>query len=230
MEKIEITIVDKQTFLRNGLYRALEVLKCDPANLITVLQDRSPDVIILDIDYPSLTGLELCRKIVRRLPSISVVVVTPKPTDRQLVEAVKSGAAAYLSKSATVEELARTIKQVCLGEYPINETFAAMPRDTRQAYCQFGNMVSTESAAPNADARLSPRELEILEYLAAGARNKEIAYILHISEQTAKNHVSSILRKMSARDRAHATALAIRSGWVVHRDLSGLPQREGIIA
>ncbi len=227
MERIEVTIVDKQTFFGNGLYHALEVLECDPASLMTVVQERSPDVILLDIDYPSLSGLELCRKIVRRLPSTSVVMLATNPTAEELVEAIRSGAAAYLSKSATVEELAKTIKQVCLGEYPINETFAATPHAATQVSRPFRNIVLTGRSAQSAGVHLSSREVEILQYVANGATNNQIAHILYLSEQTVKNHGSSIFRKMSARDRAHAAALAVCSGWLEYKDLPGLPQPTG---
>ena len=225
MERIEVIIVDKQTFFGNGLYHALEVLECDPAGLMKVVQERSPDVILLDIDYPSLSGLELCRKIVRRLPSTSVVMLTPNLTAGELVEAIRSGAAAYLSKSATVEELAKTIKQVCLGEYPINETFAATPRAAEHGSNQLRDIVATGRAGQSQGARLSSKELIVLGYIANGSTNKEIAHILYLSEQTVKNHVTSILRKMNARDRAHAAASAICSGWLAYKeDLQGLPQ------
>ena len=222
MERIEITLVDKQTFFRNGLYRALEVLECDLAGVMTVVRDRSPDVILLDIDYPLLSGLELCRKIVRCLPSTSVVMLTHNPTAEELVEAIRSGAAAYLSKNTTTEELAKTIKQVCLGEYPINETIATLPHAAKQGSQQFQDMVAMGRPGQSQGTRLSLKELKVIEYLANGIANKEIAHILEISEQTVKNHVSSILRKMNARDRAHAAALAIWSGWLAYKDLPEL--------
>jgi DNA-binding NarL/FixJ family response regulator len=222
MERIEITLVDKQIFFRNGLYRALEVLECDLAGVMAVVRDRAPDVILLDIDYPLLSGLELCRKIVRCLPSTSVVMLAHNPTAEELVEAIRSGAAAYLSKNTTTEELAKTIKQVCLGEYPINETIATLPHAAKQRSQQFQDMVAMGRPGQSQGTRLSPRELKVIEYLANGTTNKEIAQILAISEQTVKNHVSSILRKMNARDRAHAAALAIWSGWLAYKDLPEL--------
>jgi len=225
MERIEVTIVDKQTFFGNGLCQALEVLECDPAHLMTVVEGRLPDVILLDIDYPSLSGLELCKKIVRRFPSTSVVILTPDPTAGELVEVIRSGATAYLSKSATIEELAKTIKQVCLGQYPINEMFVATPHAAKQVSRQFQDIVSTGRAAQSAGNRLSSRELEILEYIANGNTNNQIAHILYLSEQTVKNHISSILHKLDARNRAHAVALAACTGWIVYKeDLPGLPQ------
>ena len=135
MERIKVMIVDKQTYFRDGLHQALsqesdlELLDCDSSsNLITVIETESPDVILLDIGYSSFGGVELCRKIMRRFPSTSVVILTPNPVAEELVEVVKSGAVAYLSNNAIIEELAETIRQASLGQYPANDIFAAIPR------------------------------------------------------------------------------------------------------
>jgi len=230
MERIEVTIVDKETFFRSGLCQALEVLECDPTHLMTVIEARSPDVILLDIDYPSLGGLELCRKIARRFPRTSVVILTPNVTAEELVEVIRSGAAAYLSKSATVEELAKAIKQACLGGYPINDIFAATPNAAKQVLKQSRDMVSIGKAAQRGDIPLSLREIQILNCIASGCSNKQIAAILQRSEQTVKNHMSSILRKLDACDRAHAVALAMRSGLIaVEEDLSALPRTKATV-
>jgi two-component system response regulator DegU len=116
-----------------------------------------------------------------------------------------------LSKRATVEELASTIRRAYSGEYPINESLMTRPRVARHVLNQFRGLTETMEGVA---APLTKRETQILTYVAEGNTNKEIAHILSISEQTIKNHVSAILRKLNANDRAHAVALALHSGWI----------------
>jgi len=221
MQRIRVMVVDKQAFFRNGLCQALswepdlEVLNYDPAqNLITAVKDEAPDVLLLDIDYPSLRGLRLSRRIVHHFPNTSVVMLSPNPTDEELVEAIKSGAAAYLSKNSGAEEVSKTIRQVSRGEYPIDNILAAIPNATEYIVKQFRDMALMGKAAHGIGTPLSFRETQVISYVASGKTNKEIGQILQISEQTVKSHVSSILRRLNASHRAHAVALAMRNGWI----------------
>jgi len=125
------------------------------------------------------------------------------------------GAVTYLDKSVTAEELTRTIKEVSRGEYLINETLLAKPKVAERVLRQFQSMHSIDGKTMQTIvAPLTSRETQILNYIADGNSNKQIASILRISEQTIKNHVSNILRKLNANDRAHAVFLAIRYGWI----------------
>jgi DNA-binding NarL/FixJ family response regulator len=116
-----------------------------------------------------------------------------------------------MSKRASADDLASTIRRASRGEYPINESLMTRPQVARQVLDQFRGFRKTmqDIAAP-----LTKRETQILTYVAEGNTNKEIASILSISEQTIKNHVSAILRKLNANDRAHAVTLALQSGWI----------------
>jgi two-component system response regulator DegU len=221
MDKIVVMIVDKQVFFRAGVRQALsqendlELFDHDPnQNLIELIEASSPNVLLLDIDYPSLSGLELCREIVRRYPNTKVVMLTPAPDDDELFEVIKIGAVAYLSKNATSKELKKTVRQAYRGEYPINDSLVARPKVAGHVLRQFQDMVSMGRAMEAIAAPLTSRETQILSYVAEGNSNKQIAHILQISEQTIKNHVSAILRKLNANDRAHAVVLAIRYGWI----------------
>jgi two-component system response regulator DegU len=221
MDKIVVMIVDKQVFFRAGVRQALsqendlELFDHDPSqDLIELIEASSPNVLLMDIDYPSLNGLELCREIVRRYPNTKVVMLTPTPNDDELFEVIKTGAVAYISKNATSEELVKAIKQAYRGEYPINDSLVARPKVAGHVLRQFQDMVSMGRAMETVAASLTRRETQILSYVAEGNSNKEIAHILQISEQTIKNHVSAILRKLNANDRAHAVVLAIRHGWL----------------
>ncbi len=221
MDRISVMIVDKQALFRAGARQALsekhgfELSDCDPdGNPLELIEAHTPDVLLLDIDYPSLNGLKLSRKILLRYPGIRVIILTPNPDDKQLFEVIKTGAVAYLSKNTDTEELVKTIKQAAAGKYPINDSLISNSQVAEHVLKQFQYMVSMGKGMETVTAPLTPRETEILNYVAEGNSNKRIAYILQISEQTIKNHVSSILRKLNANDRAHAVVLAIRQGWI----------------
>jgi two-component system response regulator DegU len=221
MEKVVVIIVDKQSFFRAGVRQALsaqldlKLLDCAPSeDLLGLVETDSVNVVLLDIDFPSLSGLELCRKIVRHYPGTRVVVLTPSPNDEELFEVIKTGAVAYLDKNTSSQELARVVRQAHRGEYPINDSLTARPRVAEQVLKQFQTIVSMGRGMEAVAAPLTSRETQILSYIAEGNSNKQIARILEISEQTIKNHVSAILRKLNANDRAHAVVLAIRHGWI----------------
>ena len=221
MEKIIVLIVDKQAFFRAGMRQALsqqpdfELLDCAPGeDALGLIEANPPSVVLLDIDFPSLSGLELCRKIVRHYPGTRVIMLTPNPNDEQLFEVIKTGAVAYLDKNTTAEELNETIRQAHRGQYPINDSLTARPKVAEHVIKQFQAIVSMGKGMETVAAPLTSRETQILSYIAEGNSNKQIARILEISEQTIKNHVSAILRKLNANDRAHAVVLAIRYGWI----------------
>ncbi|MFC2067764.1 LuxR C-terminal-related transcriptional regulator [Chloroflexota bacterium] len=216
-----VIIVDKQPFFRGGVRQALStqsdfiILDCAPdQTLFELIEANSPNVLLLDIDYPSLSGLEVGRKIARHYPSTRLIILSSRITDDQLFEVIKIGAVAFLNKDTTAEELVKTINQSNHGEYPINDSLVSTPKVAEHVLKQFQTIVSMGKTMESITAPLTPRETQILSYIAEGNSNKQIAHILLISEQTIKNHVSSILRKLNANDRAHAVVLAIRRGWI----------------
>jgi DNA-binding NarL/FixJ family response regulator len=140
--------------------------------------------------------------------------MTSEVNNDELFEAIRIGSAAYLDKKATTQELEGFIRRVARGEYPINDALLATPTVAEHVLKQFQEMVSMGMSVESITAPLTNRETQILRYVADGNSNKKIAQILDISEQTIKNHVSSILRKLNANDRAHAVVLAIRRGWI----------------
>ena len=218
MNKIKVMVIDEQAIFRTGVRQALsqqpdlEVLECDPAqNALEIIEANLPDVALLGSDLTSLSGIELGRKIAQYYPNTKVIVLSPDPNDEELFEVIKTAAAACLSKRATADELSSIIRRAHNGEYPINESLMTRPRVAKQVLNQFRGFTRTMEGVV---APLTKRETEILTYIAEGNSNKEIAHILEISEQTIKNHVSAILRKLNANDRAHAVALALRSGWI----------------
>jgi len=230
MGEIAVTIVDKQALFRVGVRHTLsqqpgfKVFDCAPnENPAALIEATPPDVVLLDIDYPSLRGLELARKIALHYPTAKVIILTYRPDDKQLFEIIKAGAADCLDKSITANELVKSIRQVARGEYPINDSVLSKPKLAEHLLRQFQSIHNiNEKTMDTIVAPLTSRETEILTYIADGNSNKQIAHILQISEQTIKNHVSNILRKLNANDRAHAVVLAIRYGWILTEELQPL--------
>ncbi len=165
------------------------------------------------IDGSSDNGLILARRIRQHSPNIEVIVLSSNPDDGQLFQALKAQAAAYLNKEITAEQLVEIIRRVAHGEHPINESLTKRPKVAEQVLHQFQEL-SLKSEAEAFISPLTPRETEILRYIAQGYLNKQLAIKLGISEQTIKNHVSSILRKLNANARTEAVVLAIKQGLI----------------
>jgi DNA-binding NarL/FixJ family response regulator len=221
MAKTKVMIIDEQAYFRAGVRQALskqdtiEVLECEPnKDTIGAIEANLPDVTLLGSDLATHSGLDLGRKIARNFPNTRVIILSPDPNDEDLFEVIRSAAVACLSKNSTAEELLDTINRAAHGEYPINETVMSRPKVARHVLQQFKDMASLGDNMETVVAPLTQRETQILNYIADGNTNKQIARILNISEQTIKNHVSAILRKLNANDRAHAVVLAIKHGWI----------------
>lgn len=221
MAKTKVMIIDEQAFFRAGVRQALsqqddiEIIECDPNHdTLAVIEANLPDITLLGSDLATHSGLELGRKIARNFPNTKVIILSPDPNDEELFEVIRSAAVACLRKNSSAVELMETIRRASRGEYPINESVMTRPMVAKQVLNRFQDMASLGSNADTIVALLTQREKQILNYIADGNTNKQIARILNISEQTIKNHVSAILRKLNANDRAHAVVLAIRHGWI----------------
>jgi DNA-binding NarL/FixJ family response regulator len=218
----KVMIIDEQAYFRAGVRQALsnqediEVIECDPnGNTLSDIETHLPDIILLGSDLATRSGIELGQKIARNYPNARVIILSPDPNDEELFNVIRSAAVACLSKNSTEQELVNTIRKASRGEYPINETVMTRPSVAKHVLQQFQDMALLGDKIENVVAPLTKRETQILNYVADGNTNKQIANILKISEQTIKNHVSAILRKLNANDRAHAVVLAIKSGWIV---------------
>ena len=219
--KIGVFIVSQQFLFRQGIEHSLsgmediEVSGTAEVNgeLPSTLDTLLPDVALVDIDGPSDNGITLARRIKQRLPNIGVIVLTSNPNDAQLFQALKAQAVAYLNKEVTADELVNTIRRVARGEHPINESLTTRPKIAEQVLHQFQEL-SWRSEAEAFISPLTPRETEILNHIAQGYLNKQIAFRLGISEQTIKNHVTSILRKLNANARTEAVVVAIKQGLI----------------
>jgi len=219
--KIKVLVADGQPLFRRGVCSSLsqladvEVLEESEVNerVLATIEASPPDVVLVDIDTPSLGGLELCRRIKRTLPRVAIVLLSSHPEDKQLFEAIKSQASAYLGKQTGADELVQVIRRCAQGEHPINESFVNRPRVAEQILHQFQEL-SRERETADFISPLTPKETEILDYMAQGYLNKQIADVLSVSEQTIKNHISSILRKLNVNARTQAVVVAIKKGLV----------------
>ncbi len=220
-DKIQVLILSQQSFFRQGIEHSLNTIEDLKISGVTEISDEvltnidnlPPDVALVDIDGPSDSGLNISRRIKQHSPSVAVVALTSNPNDSQLFQALKAQAAAYLDKEITADQLVNTIRQVARGEHPINESLTTRPNVANQVLQQFQEL-SWKSEAKDFISPLTPRETEILNYIAQGLLNKQIASRLEISEQTIKNHVTSILRKLNANARTEAVVIAIKHGLI----------------
>jgi two-component system response regulator DegU len=221
MGEIHIGIVDRSELFKAGVRQKLstqqdfKLMDFEPdSELLQFIDANSIDVVLLDIDSPISKGLELSRTITKYYPNTRVIIISSYFSDEELFETLKTGAVAYIDKRISAEDLVSVIRRASHGEYPINESVSANPAIADRVIKQFQEIASMGLVKKNVAAPLTNRELQILSCIANGSTNKQVAHKLGISEQTIKNHVSAILRKMNANDRAHAVALAIRNQWV----------------
>jgi len=221
MDKIRVFIVSQQFLFRQGIEHSLsgmediEISGAAEADgeVPSIIDTLLPDVVLMDIDGPSDNGITLARRIKQRSPNIGVIVLTSNPNDAQLFQALKAQAVAYLNKEVTADQLVDVVRRVANGEHPINESLTTRPQIAERVLDQFQKL-SWRSEAEDFISPLTPRETEILSYIAQGYLNKQIAFRLGISEQTIKNHVTSILRKLNANARTEAVVVAIRQGLI----------------
>lgn len=220
MNKIEVLVVSKQSLFREGIEHLLsgmedmEISRIDEVSgEMPAIDTIAPDVALVDIDGPADSGLTLARNIRQRSPNVGVIVLTSNPNDAQLFQALKAQAVAYISKEITADQLISTIRRVAGGEHPINDSLTNRPKVAEQVLHQFQEL-SWRNEAQTFISPTTPRETEILKYIAQGYLNKQIAAELGISEQTIKNHVTSILRKLNANARTEAVVVAIKQGLI----------------
>ncbi len=220
---IRVLIIDDHPLFRQGIRWSLEdapdidvVGEAENGQEALKLAERlNPDVVLVDINLPGLNGLEVARVIKRRDPRVGIIVLSVYEDDDQLFQAIKVGAAAYSSKDVNPEDLIHYIREVSRGKYLINDAVMAKPIVATRVLHQFRELAASEDEQTSAlFAPLTSREIEILDCIARGLSNKEIAIELSISGQTVKNHITSILAKLQVNDRTMAVIYAIKKGWI----------------
>jgi DNA-binding NarL/FixJ family response regulator len=217
-----ILIVDDHVLFRVGIAQILskendlEVVgeAEDARSAMEAALDTSPNIILMDLSLPQPGGIETTQRIKRELPSVSIIVLAVQEDEDALFDAIKAGAAAFILKDVSPDDLVNIIRRVSNGEYLINDKVFSQPAVASRVLKEFRELAVYGQEAQPIFAPLSPREVEILDNIAQGMTNKQVAYQLSISEQTVKNHMSSILRKLSVNDRTQAVVYAMRQGWI----------------
>jgi DNA-binding NarL/FixJ family response regulator len=220
--RTRIVLVDDHALFRLGTRHRLEEeadLEVigeaeDARSAIEMAIDHNPDVILMDLSLPSPGGIEATQRIKRQLPTTAIIVLATAEDEDALFDAIKAGAAAFVLKEVDPGDLVAVIRRVASGEYLINDKVFARPAVASRVLKEFRELAIYGQEAQPIFAPLSPREVEILDNIAQGMTNKQVAYALSISEQTVKNHMSSILRKLSVNDRTQAVVYAMKQGWI----------------
>lgn len=216
MEVISVLIADDHALIREGIAK---VLSLDSAikvvgeasngeEAVQMARELVPQVVLMDLNMPKLSGLEATRQILAETPDIKVVALTVCEEDQQIFEVIKAGVAGYMLKDVDADTLLHTIKAVNQGERTIH------PSLTSRLLTEMERMNQEACAAEFRETMnelLTNRELEILKQIALGHHNRDIADNLCISEKTVKNHISSIFRKIQVDDRTQAALYALKN-------------------
>lgn len=213
MPKLRLLIADDQPLMRAGFRAVLEASgemevvgeAADGVQAITAARALKPDVVLMDVRMPNLDGIEA----IRQLPNHRVLVLTTFGLDEYIVEALRAGASGFITKDVPADELVHAVRVVAAGDALLT------PAVTRQLLDRVARRLPAPvSNAPGALAELTEREREVLELLARGMSNAEIAAALIVGEATVKTHVSNVLMKLGLRDRVQAVVLAYELGLV----------------
>jgi DNA-binding NarL/FixJ family response regulator len=210
-----VLLVDDHDLFRTGLRNLLEEQGVQVVGeagtgteAIRYVRELAPDVVVMDLNMPGISGVEATRQITSIAPLTRVVVLTISDQDGDVMDAILAGACGYLLKDSSIQELMRGINAAAIGESLISPHIAGKVLQRVRA--------STPSAVDAATIRseLSDREIQVLKLIANGKDNALIAAELHISPKTVKNHISNILMKLQIENRIQAAVYAVRSGIV----------------
>ncbi|QQQ81004.1 response regulator transcription factor [Saccharothrix sp. 6-C] len=216
---IRVVLADDQALVRAGFRLLLDTEDGfevvgeagDGAEAVRRAHEHRPDVVVMDIRMPGTDGLAATRQICAELPEVKVLVLTTFNVDEYVFEALRSGASGFLLKDTDPVELLRALTVVAEGEALL------APSVTRKLIEEFANRPEHRRPDPRALRELTAREREVLALVAAGMSNDEIAEHLVISPATSRTHVSRVMTKLGARDRAQLVVLAYESGLVSPR-------------
>lgn len=204
---IRLVVVDDHPVVRHGLVSMLSYEKDmqvvgeagDGAEAVRLILEQQPDVVLLDLRLPQLSGIEVMKQVRAKQTDTRFLVLTTYDADEYIVPALSAGAQGYLLKDTTPEELTRAIRALAAGGSPLEPAVAAK---------------LLTSMKESDDDELSAREMDVLKLLVAGASNKMIAAQLNLSENTVKSHLSHIFSKLQVQSRAEAVAVALQRGIV----------------
>ncbi len=208
---MRILLADDHTLLREGLRRSLEdagvdvvAEASDGEQAVELAGEHRPDVVLMDVSMPRLGGVDATRAIRSRFPEVEVVMLTMHADASVINDAVRAGAAGYLVKDCTTDDIVALLTAVATGEAALSPGLASSILAEAQR---------SEEVAPIADGPLlTPREEDVLKLIADGASTPEVGAALFISTKTVRHHLSSIYEKLDSRDRTQAVMRAVRMG------------------
>ncbi|MFD2371492.1 response regulator [Brevibacillus sp. GCM10020057] len=219
-DKIRVVLVDDQTMIRQGLGYVIQMQPdmevigeaSDGDEAVALVSETAPDVVLMDVQMPNKSGIDATREIMQKHPAPKVLILTTFDNHNYVVEGIRAGAVGYMLKDADSQEMLDLIRRAYQGEALFHTVTAAKA---------LAEVLQTQRAEPQSQGHssvlldeLTDRELDVLQQIAYGYRNDQIAQNLFISEGTVKTHVHRILQKMGVEDRTQAVAMALRHGLV----------------
>lgn len=222
MNPITIIVVDDHPIFRQGVVDSFSLnpefqvvaQASDGGVALDLIRAHKPDVAVVDVNLPGLNGHQITRQIVTEKLPTRILLLTAYDDPEQQVHAMRAGAYAYCAKDVQPEKLVESVRQVLQGKYVIGSRVLSAGELRRWLARQVEGATRMYVNPGDPYDPLSDREMEVLTYVTKGMSNKEIAVLMGISHQTVKNHVTSILRKLSVDDRTQAAIFALRHGWV----------------
>jgi DNA-binding NarL/FixJ family response regulator len=215
-DAIRVLIADDHAFFRRGLEVVLQGEQgldlvgeaSDGAEAVKLATEVAPDVVLMDIRMPKITGIEAARQMKEVAPSAKIVMLTISDEEEDLFEAIRAGASGYLLKDIPLDELADSVRAVHGGQSLIHPSMAGK---LLTEFATLARRDAEEEPAKHAPApKLTEREMEVLRLVARGMNNRDIAKELFISENTVKNHVRNVLEKLQSHSRMEAVMIAVR--------------------
>lgn len=216
MERIRVMLAEDHSMVRQGLKQLIELesdikVVAEAANGVEAVSYFSiglPDVVLMDINMPKQNGLQALEAIKQKYPDARIIMLTIHQDREYLFKALQLGANGYVLKDADGAVLVEAIRKVYQGEAYIQ------PNMAKELIVEFKRYTSGEAGSSRKNSLLSDRELEVLDLIAKGLLNKEIAKALYISEKTVKNHISNIFKKLNVSDRTQAAVYALKNNLV----------------
>ena len=222
MDEITIIVIDDHPLLRQGVINSLKLesefsIIGEAANGeegLELIRTSKPRIAVIDINLPGINGLQLTQQIIREKLPTRVILLTAYDDGEQRKSAIHVGASAYCTKDVRPEVLVNVVREVASVRHPFIEKGDSSVESDQKPGVQDISTISSIRDKAETYHPLSRREMEVLTYIAHGNSNKEIGATLGISEQTVKNHITTIFNKLGVNDRTQATLYALQHGWV----------------